>query len=154
MGETTAPGGANPSTGEYVRALALIGGGLALVAATLVWLFSALVACGCTTPPAMGIVNQASAEAIFEWQTDGLFGTPLLGSSGTVPIPACAAYTPALDPRSSHQVTIVTAAGTQSLQLVARAGRNEPGPQLVIRPDGSIERAWDAVSPEGPACGP
>lgn len=154
MNEATEPGATHAPTREFVKALTFVGGGVAVSIVLLWWLFSALVICGCTTPPVMQIVNLSSTAATVDWQTDGLLGTPLLGSSGTAPIPACQAYTPSLEHGSSHRVTIVSANGTWSLAFVAPG--DESGDAIVwvvIDPVGSVGQVASATIPAGPYCG-
>lgn len=154
MSETTGPGASDVPKREFVKALTLVGGVVGVSIGLLLWLFSALVACGCVTPPVMQIVNLSTTGATIDWQTDGLLGTPLLGSSGTAPIPACEAYAPPLEPGSSHRVTVVSATGSWSLAFVAP--RDESGDGIVwvvIGRDGSIEQVASATIPAGPHCG-
>lgn len=150
----TEQGATDVPTREFVKALTFVGGAVGVSIGLLLWLFSALVACGCTTPPVMQIVNFSSTTATVDWQTDGLLGTPLLGSSGTAPIPACQAYTPSLEYGSFHRITIVSANEIWSLAFVASGGESGAGiVWVVIGPDGSIEQVASATIPAGPDCG-
>ena len=153
MGDVIEPRGADIPPRELSKALALVGGGLVVVAVLLLWLVSALSTCGCTTPPAMEVVNLAAADARIDWQTAGFLGTPLLGSAGSEPIPGCQMYAPPLKPGAAHSVTIATAAASRSFSLVAPAQYDAAAiVWVVIRPDGSIEQVTAAEAPRSPYC--
>ena len=154
MGDVIESGGANIPPREFTKALALVGASLVVLAGLLLWLVSALSACGCTTPPAMEVVNLAAVDARIDWQTAGVLGTPLLGSSGSEPIPACQVYAPPLKPGAAHAVTIVTDAARRSFSLVAPTQYDEAAiVWVVIRPDGSIEQVAAASAPASARCG-
>jgi hypothetical protein len=154
MGEVIESGGANIPRRELTRGLAFVGVLLVVVAGLLLWLFSALSACGCTTPPAMEVVNLAASDARIDWQTAGFLGTPLLGSSGSEPIPACQMHAPPLKPGAAHAVTIVTDAARRSFSLVAPTQDDQAAiVWVVIRSDGSIDQVAAAEAPGSPGCG-
>jgi len=154
LNDTGAQPGAAPSTGEHIRALGLIGGGIVLVLLLLLWLLGAAMACGCTTPPAMNITNQGPA-AMVTWEADGFLGTPIFGSSGSDIIPACQVYGPRAQPGARMHFTITTAASSWSTSLVAPKGGDDSGfAWVVIHPDGSVAQEGSGPRSIPVTCGP
>jgi hypothetical protein len=154
VGDETLSGDEVVTPRDRVKALGFVGGGIAVVIGLTIWLFSAVITCGCTTPSAMVVTNRSAVDATLEWQTDGLLGTPIFGSAGTSRVAACEVFTPILQPGATHRVTIRTTQASRAFAFVApESGDSWPGVFVVIRPDGSIDRSWGGDAGDQPPCG-
>ncbi len=98
------------------------------------------------------VANLSTSEASFHWQSPGLLGTPLLGGSGTEPIPACETYLRGFAP-GNQRITVSSASSSRSFDLVAPSS-GQRALWLVIRPGGEIEETTAIEAPASPFCVP
>ncbi len=105
------------------------------------------------TAPSNGLVqiaNVSATEASFHWHSPGLLGTPLLGGSGTEPVPACEAYTRGFAP-GDQRITVTSASSARAFDLVVPSS-GQRLLEVVIRPDGRIEEITPPDAPASPYC--
>jgi hypothetical protein len=139
------------------RRFALLGVVVALVIAIPAVLFAAWPSCGCTSPPDLAIINYAREDVGVSWQGQGLFGTGILGISGSVTVPACTSYSYTLHP-GPVDVSIRDASDALSVRLEVPKGegRGARAAIIVISADGHIAEPVHQPPaggyPEDPLC--
>lgn len=97
------------------------------------------------------VANLTDAEASFHWHSPGVLGTPVLGGSGSEPIPRCELYTRSFD-AGDQEITISSGSATKSFTLAAPSS-GQVVLWVVIRADGTIEETTEAEAPASPFCG-
>jgi hypothetical protein len=139
------------------RHFALLGVVVALVIAIPAVLLAPWPSCGCTSPTDLAIINYAREDVGVSWQGQGVFGTGILGISGSATVAACTTYSYVLHP-GPVDVTIRDASDELSVQLEvpAGAGRGAHAAIIVIGADGHIAEPVHQPPaggyPEGPLC--
>jgi hypothetical protein len=141
---------AGATTGQFLYGLlflAAIGlAGLLVVAFVL-----AQDACGCTTPATVVVVNHSSGDAVIEWQSAGLMGTPLFRTSGRETARACESSGLAVA-AGEVSATVSVGARRQSVAL-AIADRQKPSAWVVVDAEGRISVRTNEAPTDWPDLG-
>ena len=119
-------------------------------------LLKAAMSCGCAPLPDLTIINYANADASVDWHGGGLFGSPILRSSGSGVARACRTTDFTLH-AGAMDVSIGNATETRTLRVdVAEHPRFSDRSVVIISADGHIAdpvRSMPAGGyPEEPLC--
>jgi hypothetical protein len=146
-----------PTRRQYAYGLGFVGVVVALAIAIPVALLAASASCGCTPPVDLIVLNYAHEDATVSWQGTGLFGTPVLGISGSATASACATFSQTLRP-GSVDVSIRAGSDVQTVRLTVAEGEARYGhvATFVIGADGRIAGPTDGSPatgyPQDPLC--
>lgn len=97
------------------------------------------------------VANEGTVEGSFHWQSPGLFGTPLLGESGTEPVRPCELYARGFAP-GTQDIT-VSIGGTPKSWVLDAPGSGQVVLFIVIGRDGTISEVPADQAPASPFCG-
>lgn len=104
------------------------------------------IACGCSSPPDLVVVNRTHQAVTVDWQTGGLLGTPLFGAQGSIHADACAVTSWGL---ATGDVTATVRVGnaTRTIRFsVARGSERQPR-FVAVEATGSISDALSEMPP-------
>lgn len=131
---TAAP--SRPSAREYLYGLALIAA--ICISVMLVSAFAlSQVACGCTEPADLTVINASRDPVPVDWHTSGLLGTGLFRVGGDAKASGCQTTYLSL---ASGQVTAHVGAGAQArtVEFTVVDGSDRAGAFILISLDGSV----------------
>ncbi|MGZ6328971.1 MAG: hypothetical protein ACXWN2_09730, partial [Candidatus Limnocylindrales bacterium] len=108
---------------------------------------------GAAYPPAVAVYNLGHAQVTYTWQAPGLFGTPILGSSGSGTIGPCGSW---LDDfrGQEQQISITTQIDQTSYVLHQRAYGGEAIRAYLIDATGHITTKADPGTLPTETCEP
>lgn len=107
------------------------------------------VACGCTRPADIVVVNHSSTDAVIEWQRPGLLGTPLFRSGGREQAAACQTTGLAMD---EGDLTVVVSAGGRAQPVaVTVSDSRSPSAWIAIDSAGQVTAGTGATDATGTA---
>lgn len=146
-----------PTRRQFAYGLGFVGVVVALVIAIPAAFLAASPSCACTQPADLIVLTFSHEDATVSWQGTGLFGTPILGVSGSATASACATFSQALGP-GAVDVSIRAGSDAQTVRVSVSEGEARYGhaATFVIGADGRIAGPTDGAPaggyPQDPLC--
>jgi hypothetical protein len=152
-------GATKPTRRRLAYRLAFVGVVVALVAGISAVLLTAVLPSCCASPADLIVLNYDHQDASVDWNGPGLFGTPLLATSGSATASGCKTLSVTL-PRGAVEVSIHLGGATARLFHVqvreSLEDRTQHGATIVIGADGHIADPIDGSPsngyPQDPLC--